>query len=697
MHPSIKSLIVAAAALAWALGGGMARAEPVGHPADGAAGYVDLLDLHGAPRTPTDRSFNIFFDAGSWHGYSLPLADDTATGFSGPFVHSLGDGQWVGARFAQLALQDAANRQQIALTPVASHAAPGDLVRDFSAPGLAVRQTLFFANSWHALVRIELTSTTAQDIDLAVEGHVMPAQAAGLVRDGDAVAQTFAHSNSKLTTRLHMDGVSTDRVTLSGADYRIALDQPLRLQPHQTVVVFVDQALVYDIHADTPVPVDYATAWAQNRARWAGYLKSAEASHVAGLSDEVARRVAVKAMITLLGNWRAARGDLHHDGVIPSYSNPDFNGFWAWDSWKHAAALAKFAPELARDQMRAMFDYQAADGMVPDCLYLDKANNNWRDTKPPLATWATLNIYDATGDKAFLAEMYDKLVRYHRWWFKARDHDHDGLAEYGSTDGTKVAAKWESGMDNGVRFDAIAMLRNGHGAWSMDQASVDLNAYLYREKLELAEIAAILGKTRDHDQWLKEAAAMKAPIQTRMFDKARGYFFDAKLGNDELVRVYGSEGWVPLWAGVASPDQARSVVRVMLDPHKFATLMPFPTLAADDPRFSPIKGYWRGPVWLDQAYFGVEALRRYGYEQHADDMARRLVLNAKGLTQQAPMYENYDPLTGQGYQSANFSWSAASYLLLLRKRADDQSVPRSIAARIAPSPGNSSKTRHGAR
>jgi putative isomerase len=46
-------------------------------------------------------------------------------------------------------------------------------------------------------------------------------------------------------------------------------------------------------------------------------------------------------------------------------------------------------------------------------------------------------------------------------------------------------------------------------------------------------------------------------------------------------------------------------------------------------------------------------------------MARRLILHARGLTAQAPMYENYDPLTGQGYQSPNFSWAAASYWLLL--------------------------------
>lgn len=676
MHPFVKHLIVAATIIACSLDGGVARAAPATTPASAATSYVDVLDLHGAPQTPADRSFNIFFDAGSWHGYSLPLAGDVATGFSGPFVHSLGEGQWVGARFAQLALRDGASKQSIALSPVESHAAPGYLVRQFSGPGLTVNQTLFFADSWHALVRIELTATTSQDVDLSVAGRVMPQQQAGLVKDGDTVAQTFVNSNSKLTTRLHADGAAAYRITLSGTDYRIGLDRPLHLKPNQTTTVWVEQTLIYDVHVATPAPVDVATAWAQNRERWAGYLKSvASSSHLAGLPDATAQRVSVKAMLTLLGNWRAARGDLHHDGVVPSYSNPDFNGFWAWDSWKHAAALARFAPELARDQMRAMFDYQAADGMVPDCLYLDKAGNNWRDTKPPLAVWATLEIYRATGDKAFLVEMYDKLVRYHRWWFAARDHDHNGVAEYGSTDGTKVAAKWESGMDNGVRFDAISMLKNSEGAWSMDQESVDLNAYLYKEKLDLAQVAAVLGKTQDHARWLKEAATMKAVIQARMFDKTRGYFFDTKLGSGDPVRVYGSEGWTALWAGVATPDQAKSVIGIMLDPNKFATFMPFPTLAADDPHFSPIKGYWRGPVWLDQAYFGVESLRRYGYDRQADDMARRLVLNAKGLTQQAPMYENYDPLTGQGYQSANFSWSAASYLLLLQKRTGEQNAP----------------------
>ena len=53
------------------------------------------------------------------------------------------------------------------------------------------------------------------------------------------------------------------------------------------------------------------------------------------------------------------------------------------------------------------------------------------------------------------------------------------------------------------------------------------------------------------------------------------------------------------------------------------------------------------------------------YFRHSEQLPTRLLLAADGLAEQAPMYENYDPTTGKGYQARNFSWSAASYLWLL--------------------------------
>ena len=84
-------------------------------------------------------------------------------------------------------------------------------------------------------------------------------------------------------------------------------------------------------------------------------------------------RIAVKAVVTLISNWRTHRGGLLHEGIVPSHAAYYFVGFWAWDTWRFSAALAKFDPELAKDNIRAMFDYQQPDGMIIDCIYTDPA------------------------------------------------------------------------------------------------------------------------------------------------------------------------------------------------------------------------------------------------------------------------------------------------------------------------------------
>ena len=54
------------------------------------------------------------------------------------------------------------------------------------------------------------------------------------------------------------------------------------------------------------------------------------------------------------------------------------------------------------------------------------------------------------------------------------------------------------------------------------------------------------------------------------------------------------------------------------------TYLPFPTAAKDNPKYNPTK-YWRGPVWLDQAYFGVIGLDNYGYKKEAQELTVKLL------------------------------------------------------------------------
>lgn len=82
-----------------------------------------------------------------------------------------------------------------------------------------------------------------------------------------------------------------------------------------------------------------------------------------------------------------------------------------------------------------MFKFQAADGMIPDCIFRDTfiEKHNWRNTTRPLAAWAVWEIYEQTQDLDFLKEILPKLEKYHQWWYAYRDNDSNGLCEYGST------------------------------------------------------------------------------------------------------------------------------------------------------------------------------------------------------------------------------------------------------------------------
>lgn len=398
-------------------------------------------------------------------------------------------------------------------------------------------------------------------------------------------------------------------------------------------------------------------------------------TEISGLTHEALHLLAKKCIYTLLNNRQFPIGGLKHEGIIPSYSYKDFNGFWAWDSWKHAFALAEIAPELAKNCIRAMFDYQDSRGMIADCIFADSSENNYRNTKPPLASWAVLEIVEKNSDTAFAAEMLPKLVRYHKWWYSNRDHDRNGLCEYGSTDGTLVAAKWESGWDNAVRFDSTKLVKNDLNAWSMTQESADLNAYLFVDKQSISILAKICCNNTLAKTFTADAERLAQIIQEYMWDQELGFFFDIDLKTKKRIKILEPNGWIPLWAGLATKEQAKSICNHIMSPTEFNTFIPFPTVAANNPKFNPEKGYWRGPVWIDQAYFAINGLRKHGYRMEANALMVKLFRNCEGLLDSdAPIRENYHPLSGKGLNAEHFSWSAAHVLMMIKESSNDSLI-----------------------
>ncbi len=627
--------------------------------------FPDVLKLGYQVTKPRAIEANVFSDMGAWHAYTLPIAPEDKGSFIGPMVMDM-SGSWLSNAIAKLSISSAGKPIELSKAKFVAHYYPGLLEQELWMDELKITLQLIFISNREAMVNTTIQNLAKQAKTLQLEwtGEVLPKtakwqqQTNGLSIDFDQNHRfQLLFQSQKPINIERKDNAYTAKsasfVLPAGQSYHIARKEYYELDAKGT--------------PKTLQSADFASLFKANQQRWNQYLSAYfNKAENKVKTDTLQRKVAVKAILTLMTNWRSKAKDLLHDGVFPSLNYQGFYGFWSWDSWKQAVGLSYFNPSLAKSNILSMFDYQDEHGMIADCIYADQKENNWRDTKPPLAAWSVWEVHQQLRETSFLKEMYPKLVRYHNWWYKNRDHNQNGLCEYGATDGTRIAAAWESGMDNAVRFDKATLFKNNASAWSLDQESVDLNAYLYAEKEYLAKIAEALSLTAEAKKWRAQLAPLYQQLNARFYEAKKGFYYD-RLINGEWMAVEGPEGWIPLWAGLANKAQAKAVLEIMQNKAKFNTKVPLPTLTADHPNFDPLKGYWRGPVWLDQVYFGINGLQRYGYTKEAAYFLNQVLQQAEGLKEQGPIRENYHPVNGTGLNAKNFSWSAAHLLMLLKE------------------------------
>ena len=474
-------------------GGQQAETEKL---ADSRNDYYNLINIKNAPKYERDRDCFVFSDLGSWIGYALPEneANENTGDFVGPYMMT-GRG-WIASTLAQPSMTVNGERFDFARNIQTAKYYPGKLVQEFRNEQVYFVTELCYESAQTAVIRTSVRNISDKELDISLsyEGGLLGKNASLKAMDKGVLIDTGVE-NAQLAVRF----LTADQINVVGKDslrvaekVSLALASGAEYQGAYTETFAFDEAsLQNELKAQSSMNVEQV--FTKNEERWNGYLASIFKGESPYLKENKYRRVMVKAMITLVSNWRTPAGDILHDGCYPSYCG--FFGVWSWDSWKHASATALFNPELAKNEIRCLFDYQAENGMIPDYVSRFKERINWRDTKPPLAAWAVMNVYENTGDKAFVEEMFDKLYKYHQWWYTDRDHDKNGVCEYGSTDGTLIAAAWESGMDNGVRFDEAEMLKNEpENAWSMNQENICLNSFLYAEKGYLAKMAQMLGK-----------------------------------------------------------------------------------------------------------------------------------------------------------------------------------------------------------
>jgi glycogen debranching enzyme len=146
-------------------------------------------------------------------------------------------------------------------------------------------------------------------------------------------------------------------------------------------------------------------------------------------------------------------------------------------------------------------------------------------------------------------------------------------------------------------------------------------------------MARELGKADEANAWNQKADKLARYIRTRMWDEQSGYFYNLSRDTNTMTTADGISlkrpeiiAFLPLWAGVASKEQAARLVANLKNEKTFWRRFGVPTLSAADPYYDPQITkccQWNGAVWLLWDYLVMRGLLDYGYRAEAEEIVRR--------------------------------------------------------------------------
>lgn len=230
----------------------------------------------------------------------------------------------------------------------------------------------------------------------------------------------------------------------------------------------------------------------------------------------------------------------------------------------------------------------------------------------------------------------------------------------------------ESGFDVSFRFGP-------HGSGTHHYAPVCLNSLLYKTEKDLEEMAKLLGKPSESAMWARQASARRQQIQKYLWDAKSGFFFDYNLGKKERSSYIYITAYYPLWAGVATKEQAAALVKNLskLEQPGGLVMSPYET-----------EGQWDFPyAWAPTQIVTLEGLRKYGYNHDADRISYNFVsMIAENFHRDGTIREKYNAVTrssetavkaGYNINVVGFGWTNAAVVVFLHE------MPQELVEKLA--------------
>lgn len=327
-------------------------------------------------------------------------------------------------------------------------------------------------------------------------------------------------------------------------------------------------------------------------------------------------------------------------------------------------AYAYMNAPSAEESQRVYFDRQDMDGYIAYRIgpYVTKTfpYNGENTTSAPFFAWENWEVYQVSHDRRFLEDAYRSSSAYANYILRTRDKDHDGSLVWGG-----------NSMLENVRdeLDVIWQLFGDKTDSPSRVKALDLMCMMVKEERSLAAMARELAKPDEAKAWDSKADRLAEYIRTRMWDEQTGYFYSLSRDTNTMVTADGISlkrpeiiTFLPLWAGVATKDQATRLVANLKNEKTFWRRFGVPTLSASDSYYDPQITkccQWNGAVWLLWDYLVMRGLLDYGYRAEAEELVRR---NMDAVTFQLKnnhrFWESFSPDYTQLNSPKNYLWDS---------------------------------------
>jgi alpha,alpha-trehalase len=154
-------------------------------------------------------------------------------------------------------------------------------------------------------------------------------------------------------------------------------------------------------------------------------------------------------------------------------------------------------------------------------------------------------------------------------------------------------------------------------------------------ELDAGTIMETLGDGAAARRWRARAGARRDRVNRWLWDSANGLYFDFHFVKRERRAYEFATTFYPLWTGIATPEQAAAVRANLGTFEAPGGLLTSTRITGNQ---------WDAPFgWAPLQLIAVEGLRRYGYDEDADRLARKFVdLVAKEFREHGTIVEKYD-------------------------------------------------------